>query len=504
MTNSMKSGISPSSSHSTDNHQDNQLKRIGLKTFGGKPEQWKEFSDLFQSLVAQKISIPPVQKLVRLKECLKGPAAALISTFTATSENYEKAWQKLRRKYEDPRLVAQTLFNRILNLPKITKVTSEKLTANTAAASETLDQLQEVEGLSQENLVEQLIAHVLRQSLDEETLKQWELKLGDSKDFPSLQEFATFIESCARGISAGKSFHSSQELNAKKKKSSMKKSSYAAASQQPQEEKNPDRPLPRTCCACCNERHFISDCPKFNQMTPQKRNEFVVAHGLCFNCLGPHIKSRCTSKKTCHKCNGSHHTLIHGGSRYTSGSEPAQHTPVPSTSQLTALRPTTDVLPKEKNLSTSTAAVNINNQQISERAENNSQSAESDQQSVLLATAKVRVQSPKGFNIEARALIDQGSEISFISDQLACQLHLQRTSTTLESIGIGEINSGNTKEMVSVIIEALNGQNAVKIIAHILKKRQYCHHSPIMLPARPPPSRSSLLKAWTNRHNIRG
>ncbi|XP_015109331.1 uncharacterized protein LOC107036104 [Diachasma alloeum] len=214
-----------STSSSTDQNQANQLQRLDIKPFDGKPEEWKEFSDLFMSLVGQVMLIPPVQKLVRLKGCLRGSAAAVLSTFQAKDENYEKAWQKLTSKYDDPRLVAQSLFNRILTLPKITQATEENLSVNGAAALQTLDQLQDVTVSTKENIAEQLIAHLLRRSLDAETLKQWELQLGESKDFPSVKEFVAFIEACGRGTNAGANavidegnHHSHKEVSSTKEK----------------------------------------------------------------------------------------------------------------------------------------------------------------------------------------------------------------------------------------------------------------------------------------------
>ncbi|XP_015123308.1 uncharacterized protein LOC107045520 [Diachasma alloeum] len=257
----------PASNSPGQEHPD-KLKRLDLKAFDGTPSQCKEFRDLFTSLVGSKSTIAPVEKLIRLKSSLRGPPATLISTLDINDQNYEKAWQKLKAKYDDPRLVAQYLFNRILELPKITKATQEKLNHNTAAAVESLDQLREVVGLSDANLIEQMIAHLLRRSLDAETLKQWELKLGDSRDFPSLKEFVGFVEACGRRINAGSELHATQETNIADRKSlKKKKSSYAAATQQ---DSNAERLLPRNCCAMCKEKHFISECQKFRELPPTK------------------------------------------------------------------------------------------------------------------------------------------------------------------------------------------------------------------------------------------
>ncbi|XP_015121338.1 uncharacterized protein LOC107044104 [Diachasma alloeum] len=117
-------------------------------------------------------------------------------------------------------------------------------------------------------------------------------------------------------------------------------------------------------------------------------------------------------------------------------------------------------------------AVNFNKKMINEKAENinhENHQGEADQQSVLLATARVKVISPRGFTTEASALIEQGSEVSFISEQLVNQ-HLQRRASTVKLVGIGGINSGHTRGIVSVILQASHGTHQLQLNAHILKK----------------------------------
>ncbi|XP_015119829.1 uncharacterized protein LOC107043042 [Diachasma alloeum] len=470
-------------------HHD-QLKRLDIKPFEGNPSQWKEFSDLFTSLMGSKSTIPPVEKLwkefsdlftslmgskstippveklVRLKSSLRGPTAALISTIPLSDQNYENAWRKLQKKYDDPRLLAQYLFSRVLELPKITKPTEQNLTDNVAAVVESLDQLRTVAGLSEANLTEQLFAHLLRKSLDAESLRQWELKLGDAKDFPSLKEFVVFVESCARGINAGSKLHSRQQITAPSKPPIKKKGAYAATQQV--EDSAQQNSHQRKECSMCKGNHFVDKCQQFKELDPVKRNGLAIDKKLCFRCLGTHKKDRCSSDEQCHKCKGSHHTLIHGGSRYTGWAPPRRDSEAAGFSG-TANRPAEERIDEDQTKpSTSTAAVNLNNQMTNGNQQSNQPSE--DQQSVLLATARVTVKSPRGFSSRARVLIDQGSEVSFISEKLVNQLHLPRKSTTLELIGIGGVNSGSTRGLVSVTLQAINGNQQVQISAHILKK----------------------------------
>ncbi|XP_011313354.1 uncharacterized protein [Fopius arisanus] len=313
---------SQDSSNSTTGTSTSTLSRIILKPFDGKREKWREWSALFWEMVGSK-PIPEVEKLTRLKGLLQGPVENLLTSFEPLPENFEKAWAKLKRKFEDPRLVAQALFNQMLDLPTITRPTEENITTNASTIVETLDQLQQIPGLNKEDIIEQLCIHLLRKSLDSDTRKQWEVKLGDSKDFPSLTEFVTFIEAWGRGINAGANLYANQTSKPTRTSSttSRKRSSFTTATQQ-KTSSNPERPLPKTFCAFCQDKHFIAGCDKFKALTPLQRNNHVVNKELCFRCLGPDRKIRCISTKTCHKCHQDHHTLIHGGSPYSMSPTP--------------------------------------------------------------------------------------------------------------------------------------------------------------------------------------
>ncbi|XP_059218914.1 uncharacterized protein LOC131995086 [Stomoxys calcitrans] len=65
-------------------------------------------------------------------------------------------------------------------------------------------------------------------------------------------------------------------------------------------------------CRVCDDRHFLTSCPKFLRMPVVKRREVVKEKGFCFNCLcTAHTRHWCPSRKTCMVCQNHHHTLIH-------------------------------------------------------------------------------------------------------------------------------------------------------------------------------------------------
>ncbi|XP_011685766.1 PREDICTED: uncharacterized protein LOC105448721 [Wasmannia auropunctata] len=72
----------------------------------------------------------------------------------------------------------------------------------------------------------------------------------------------------------------------------------------------------------------------------------------------------------------------------------------------------------------------------------------------LLATANVRVVGPRGESVVARALLDQGSELSFITELLAQLLKLERKRAAIPLIGIGAQKSDTTRGRVDCEIRS--------------------------------------------------
>ena len=61
-------------------------------------------------------------------------------------------------------------------------------------------------------------------------------------------------------------------------------------------------------CVFCKGSHSPKDCKVITNS--QARKEFVKQRNLCFNCLGRHKVSTCTSKHRCRKCHRKHHTSL--------------------------------------------------------------------------------------------------------------------------------------------------------------------------------------------------
>ena len=118
--------------------------------------------------------------------------------------------------------------------------------------------------------------------------------------------------------------------------------------------------------------------------------ELVRENKLYMNCLKPgHFVKHCTLKQACKKCQQNHHTLLHQEGKKENGAS-GKETPGPSSTPSPAASPVEFVA--------STQALRA-----------------SGQDQVLLMMCQVMVMSPGGIACRARAFLDTGSSLSFIT-----------------------------------------------------------------------------------------
>ena len=161
-------------------------------------------------------------------------------------------------------------------------------------------------------------------------------------------------------------------------------------------------------CPVCSGTHRIYQCDRFKSSTIEQRRQIVKGKNLCFNCMRfGHNARACKSKSTCHECRKQHHTMLHSGDTTAPESAPV-----------------------------------------------NSILGRKGQQSSILPTVEVSVHSRSGQLHKCRALLDSGSECSFISEDCLQRLQLQRKKSGIVVNGIGcSSNSSNRGKTIMTIID---------------------------------------------------
>ncbi|XP_029178506.1 uncharacterized protein LOC114946224 [Nylanderia fulva] len=271
--------------------------------------------------------------------------------------------------------------------------------------------------------------------LDAESLKRWEDSLGAKTDPPSFADFETFLISRIYTLEAlERSLPRKQQINSSTSRPSGARSYIATAPEQK--------------CVLCAAGHYLSSCSKYLEKPYDQRRGLVLLKNLCFNCLGPHQLKMCRNTKRCRICRKQHHTTLHAPN--SNSDTVANITPAAS---ISAAQPTAhaSTLQEAKH----TNQLNINQSQDYQASSHLSQSRTRRRAPALLATAVVRVLSRHDQSSQLRALLDQGSEVSFISESAAQSLKLPRRSAAIPIVGIGAQRNSVSNGIVQLRIASL-------------------------------------------------
>ena len=171
---------------------------------------------------------------------------------------------------------------------------------------------------------------------------------------------------------------------------------FIVNSKPPQSTKPTDKGPPS--CAFCKGPHIANQCTTTDH---QRRLDIVKHNNLCFNCLGKHRVSTCSSRHRCRKCHCKHHTSL-----YTVADPPKKE-------ENTETPPVT----KEGSFSTvvsqpvTTASLHL-----------------ASNQTCLLKTAVATISAGDTY-VEANILFDEESQRSFLTKGLADCLQVQPHAT---------------------------------------------------------------------------
>ncbi|XP_046492942.1 uncharacterized protein [Neodiprion pinetum] len=405
-----------------------RLPRIELPTFAGSYSEWKPFHDLFSSMVRENSQLSEVEKLHYLKTSVTDEPLQLIKNISLTAENFPRAWETLVSRYENKRLLTDSHLATLFAIPRVTKKSSSELKSLHSNTCEALGALELLD--SPEKLGDHIIVHMTIRKLDPASLEEWEKSVSEKLEPPTFVELKAFLIGRIHTLEAVEQAHAHNQIATSKPHSSQGRSNLQTTRSHTAQSKEQS-------CACCKSNHYIAFCSTFRGKSLDQRREVVSAKKLCFNCLGPHQQKDCRSNKTCRVCNGRHHSLLH---RNSSSISTAANS---GTSQGQAAV----AQPAVQNAPISNSAFQVSN--------HSAQPTMIKRSPVLLATVQLIASNPEtGERIIARALLDQGSESSFVTESLAQQLRLRRHQATIPIIGVGAHQSAVTRGIATLQLQS--------------------------------------------------
>lgn len=386
------------SSQSSHSMKSIKLPTISLPKFDGNYLKWLEFRDTFDSLVNKNNSIPLINKYHYLRSSLENSAAVVIRSIEFTADNYENAWKILCDRYNSKNiLINNHLKSLLLSIDPIAKESFKALRYLIDHISKNLSSLHTL-GLPTEQW-DVLLIFLISAKLDSTTSMKWEEYKNSLSDLPTLDNFYSFLRNRADILETTHYNRSDkQEHNKSNSQNNKPVRSFLAAS---------DSNTGKYQCAICKQNHFVYQCPEFKQMNYEDRIREVNKLKLCTKCLrSGHNSHQCRLKGSCQLCKGKHNTLIHKNDINSSEEQSSQSKQVSSPNEPVTLSATTMT-------------------------------------HTLLCTAQVEiVNESNNKKVKARALLDTGSQSSFLTDVMREKLGLnKRSSETLNVCGLSNIKT---------------------------------------------------------------
>lgn len=371
-----------------------KLPPVPIPNFSGNVKDWVSFRDTFQAIVInQKIS--NVVKFHYLRESLKsGEAWNLISEMTPSENTFKIAWETIEKRYDNKNIIVDSHVSELFKMRSIPSENAKdlwKLVENFGTHLKALESLGEP--IEHWNT---LIIHMIKFRLDCVSKNLWETKTVSMKDRPTWKDMESFLMERGRVL---------ENLESTKRRS-------APINSTGQTEKSTSSFVANLSssykCSYCSDSHKIAECRKFATLTFSEKQELIRKRGLCLKCLvRGHIAANCES--SCEICAGNHHKAIH---IERSKKFERQKTKIQQT--LTNIAVTDEV---------------------------------------ILMTAKINVLNKDGSWIEARALLDSGSQSNFVTEKLLRKLNIDTKPTNTSVNGIGGV-SGKLNQKVSTEIKS--------------------------------------------------
>ena len=284
-----------------------KLKGVQLPTFSGEDKtKFEPWYAAFASVV-DETDIPVKEKMLRLQGCLNGKALETVRDFGFSNNAYERAKEKLKRKYGGKRRQTLTHLTTLRGLPKVRRHNLADMEELLAVLDRILISLQD--GDPDGEMRSQHLNLTVKEKLPEEDIRAYKYWLYEHEEDDSFEKLVQWIETRVQIMD--EALEETGEFNKRRQDKRFNRGFNTMGSR-------------RKCIVDkCTIDHPPWVCSKFKELSVTQRKELIAKTGRCFRCLAAgHRSKNCPRSKKCgiDGCESSGHSnFLHDSNRYTSG-----------------------------------------------------------------------------------------------------------------------------------------------------------------------------------------
>lgn len=386
-------------------------------------EDWRHQFDLF----VHRAQIPVRHKMVMLKSSLKGKPKQLVANLGYTEKQYQMALNKLDSRYGGAR---RMLFKDMEKLQNISHVRMNDIQSIENFSDQLSDILVRMvdNGRESELVGNSVLYNMVIQKVPEALIMKY---YGSNPEEDGMTSFADWLSSYVnqrlevaqlKSMGLNSSPPENRRYNGASAGKKPGKKQNAATNQLAVVAKNTTK---GSVCLRCGKEHLLSTCPEWKKLSVSERWALAKERKMCYRCLdNTHLAKNCPNSEECKidGCDRTHHRDLHNPGKS-------------ATSNNTATAKQTYV---------------TTNQQ-------DSQPIDYMEDAVSLRLVPVYLCGKDGRKIVVNALLDEGSDTSYVKEDVIHALGIQGSGGLLDIATIsGTVETPSLK--VQVEVESLDGR----------------------------------------------
>lgn len=444
----------PKTSNSESTVINRRLKPLTVPMFDGNKANFEGFWTLFESLV--DLSEEPVSmKMARLRQSLSGNALESIRGLGVTKPEYDEAKEILKSKFGGSRRQLRAYLDELEKMPPLrqTDIKGFEKFADLVRISVVKLQAEGREGeLGDGTLHSILVKKLTDRQLESYT--RWITEHTKTRSVVSLKEWlkeevAIKVEAEEMAHGLGVKSAESNPMQKNRPEKSKPRSFFNAGPQQ--RRKSTEDKFKPPCTFCNGVNHGIWNCKAFQQKSIEARWNFAKEKHLCFRCLAAdHQGKNCRRSQVCNidGCQRIHHRFLHRteasptpvmatNTSFTQFTQAAPWQPQSPWQQSASPLPANQASPWEGVQSKPPVSMTTRNSTVHTTA-------------YSLRTIPVWVKA-NGKKAKINAILDDGSNETFLNEEVASGLGLQEPFETVQVHVLN--NSVETFQSMPVKIE---------------------------------------------------